>query len=221
MTSAYSSSDDLKSSEEESKTKEHPENPLKRVGKNNKQHKVMKTKQLILLVAFLGMFIQGNAQTTTSPTLEQTMSFISLKCMDIRWALTSGNIDPDISWSYRCAMRPNDKIYLNGKTLYAVRDSKNNNNTNFHDELIISLNLVEGISLVDYDNCKYIRIYSSKPFFELNKSMDMKSNDMDLPLLDNKNIYIGCINDEDAPKIYKAFKHLIDLLGVKLNDDMF
>ncbi|MBV5343068.1 hypothetical protein JZU68_05475, partial [bacterium] len=123
---------------------------------------------------------QVNAQTTTSPTLEQTMSFISLKCMDTRWAFTKGDIGGDITSEYRFGMRPNDKIYLNGKTLYAVRDGKIDN-TNFHDELIISLNLVEGISLVDYDNCKYVRIYSSKPFFELNKSMNLKSYNMDKP----------------------------------------
>ena len=169
----------------------------------------MKTKHLILLVAFLGMFVQVNAQTT-SPTLEQTMSFISLKCMDNCWYLSQGIFEKGTGKDYKIGVVPNDKIYLKDKTLFVVSKESE---TNFQAELIISLNFVEGLSL-EKDN--KIRLYSSKQFFKINSSYKN-----DRPLYNDKNIYIGSFNEQDAPKVYKAFKHLLELLDVKLSDDMF
>lgn len=170
----------------------------------------MKTKILIAIISLFSLYTQVNAQKTTSPTLEQTMSFISLKCMDISWRQAKGNVEKGTSLDYKVAVWPNDKIYLKDNTLYVV--SKESEISN-QEELLISLNLVEGLSLLEKDNA--IRLYSSKPFFIINSRFKN-----DRPLYDDKNIYLK-VREEDAQKVYKAFKHLLELLNVKLNDDMF
>ena len=179
------------------KPKEHPENPFKRVGKKNKQHKVMKTKHLILFVAFLGMYIQGNAQSKNGPSLEETLSFINMK-----------SIGSTILFTKRTDSNFNFKGYVAGKITNIKLDRSTNIITYFFDDdhsVDVALDKVKGIQL--YDNDEDVMFSSDKT---------------DFVKWDDKQFGFYCSRVKiDAPKVLKAYKHLFDLLGIKLIEDAF
>jgi hypothetical protein len=153
----------------------------------------MKTKQLILLVAFLGMFVQVKAQSSTSPSLEETMSFIKMKTIGRTLVLTKQTGDGIGNY---IAVNTTD-IVLSGHTLtYYFKNSP---------KIIVDLEHVKGIEL--YDNDEDVMLLS-----DVNEFVNWDGKEF--------SFYRSYIKT-DASKVLKAYKHLFDLLGIKLIGDAF
>lgn len=157
----------------------------------------MKTKHVILLVAFLGMFSNIQAQDAT---LEETLEFIKLKSANrilVRW--------------YDDTYDGKD-IQLMGKKIYVKTIEK----FNYTIKLYIDLTKIR---IIEIYNDTYIKITPDEViYYTLLSKKDGKMTE-DYQWLGD---YGGIIDyGADAPRVLKAYKHLLDLLGIKLMEEKF
>ena len=176
-----------------------------RVGKNNKQQKVMKTKQLILLVAFLGMFSNIQAQDAT---LEETLEFIKLR-----------TIGQKITSVYQPFAREYEKVYievfsLSDKMIYIGSCTANYLN---------GVNSTEWKYYIDLTKIRTIALGSDGTsfFFRPENIMYIIETNYPSNFIDKKYSSLYLDYGADAPRVLKAYKHLLDLLGIKLMEEKF
>ena len=164
----------------------------------------MKTKHLILLVAFLGMFSNIQAQDAT---LEETLEFIKLRTIGKRF--TTEDIAHSKTANVYCK-----EFTLNNKMIYigyyTVYNSNGINSCKI--KYYIDLTKIRTITLSS-DGTSLSFLPEDIMYEELTYS---PSNDKDTIYS-----YLELDYGADAPRVLKAYKHLLDLLGIKLMEEKF
>lgn len=157
-----------------------------------------------LFAALLVFFFSGTYLLLNGKTEEETIDFINAK-LDA-YSLK----DPDVQRSESLSKMKNSQLFMfnstiygpgcNPCTLYAVFDPKN----------VISINLKY------FDTNIHLILNFNSPIDLYDKDWKLKYNGSHYEFILAKNI-----PEDQLSKIKKAFKHLIEMKGGKLVDDLF
>lgn len=152
-------------------------------------------KKLTIIISLLSIWffnVNVNAQEKQGPTLEQTLKFIQLN-------------------TYIWVSELGDNVLLIKITGLNVKDrilyvsEVNEKNDRF---FAIQLDQVEQILIQDNE----VRLESTKPFCEMKQNYaNGKVN----------YVRIKVNNSENLEKVVKALKHLLNLYGIKLDENLF
>ena len=152
-------------------------------------------KKLTIIISLLSIWffnVSVNAQEKQGPTLEQTLKFIQLNTH--LWYSEIGDKDLVLGLN---------GLIVKDRILYASQDDDKYNRF-----FAIQLDQVEEIRNED----GVIILKSTKLFCEMKQNYTNGKVNY---------VKIRVTNSENVEKVVKAFKHLLDLYGIKLDENLF
>lgn len=169
---------------------------------------------IIAIICFVCFFTQVKAQNNNEPTLEQTMDFIKMKSYNNKVVLftnTDGNNDKTDSDGKCNFMSSIIDISIPSENRMYLKSSSG-------EKILLYLSLIESVELIEREYYSMIKLSSSSSagFYSYYSYEDNISSTHS----NDKYLYFLYLK-EDAPKVFKAWKHLLKLKGVKLTDDLF